>query len=63
MSGRDGNGCTINDSETFRVNIQVPSIPPTDDITSNIIKVRYYCRVSETILSILCLNSLNIRFI
>ncbi|XP_055327009.1 arrestin domain-containing protein 2-like [Sitodiplosis mosellana] len=34
-------GCDIGKEEDYRVNLEVPSIPPSDFSTSNIIKVKY----------------------
>lgn len=39
-------GCFQTRTEMYRINLEVPPIPPTDDTTSNICKVRYYVRVS-----------------
>lgn len=39
-------GCLQTRNEKYRINLQVPPIPPTDDTTSNICKVRYFIRVS-----------------
>lgn len=41
-------GCDINQDQVIKVNIKVPSVPPNIS-TSNIIKVRYYCRVRNGI--------------
>lgn len=40
-------GCELNSEANLRVNIVVPSISPTDNTTSNIIKVEYSIRVRE----------------
>lgn len=39
-------GCHRSQNDFYRLNLRVPPIPPTDDTTSNICKVRYYVRVS-----------------
>lgn len=39
-------GCLQTRNELYRVNLEIPPIPPTDDTTSNICKVRYFIRVS-----------------
>lgn len=40
-------GCRSNQNDFYRINLRVPPIPPTDDMTSNICKVRYNIRVSS----------------
>lgn len=39
-------GCNKNQDVTIKTNFIVPSVPPTDN-SSNIIKIRYYIRVSK----------------
>lgn len=39
-------GCRPNEKDSFQVNLRVPSIPPTDFSTSNIVKVKYLIKVS-----------------
>lgn len=43
---KETTGCDVGKEENYRVNLDVPSIPPTDFDTSNIIKVKYLIRVS-----------------
>lgn len=38
-------GCEHSDTKFLRVNLKVPPIPPSDDMTSNICKVRYYLHI------------------
>lgn len=47
ITENQADGCLQTRSETYRINLQVPPIPPTDDTTSNICKVRYFIRVSR----------------
>lgn len=37
--------CSSNQSETYTLSIAVPSLPPTDESTSNIVKVSYLLQV------------------
>lgn len=39
------NGCPTNQSRTYNLGITVPPLPPTDESTSNIIKVSYRLQV------------------
>lgn len=39
-------GCNLNEEAVIHANMIVPSIPPTDNQTSNIIKVEYSVRVN-----------------
>ncbi|XP_055324752.1 uncharacterized protein LOC129579111 [Sitodiplosis mosellana] len=45
-------GCKRYENETIFVNIPIPPIPPTDLLTSNIVKVRYWMRFVGSIDSI-----------
>lgn len=47
LAGEDGNGCNVNQNKEIHLNLEVPSIPPTDCTTSNIIAVKYYIEVSR----------------
>lgn len=46
LAGDSGNGCNINQNKEIRMNLRVPSVPPTDCSTSDIIVVKYYIDVS-----------------
>lgn len=39
-------GCRPGEKDSKHVNLHIPSIPPTDFSTSNIVKVKYMIRVS-----------------
>ena len=41
------NGCPEKESKTFTLSIIVPSLPPTDESTSNIVKVSYMLEVNS----------------
>ncbi|KAG4069557.1 hypothetical protein HA402_006923 [Bradysia odoriphaga] len=38
-------GCAKNQAKTYKINVTVPPVPPTDESTSNIVKVTYRLRV------------------
>lgn len=40
-------GCATNREDIILSNMRVPAVPPSDETTSNIIKVRYFCRVRK----------------
>lgn len=46
ISKQEAIGCGKAETKTIRVNIPVPPVPPTDCLSSNIIKVIYAIRVS-----------------
>lgn len=45
MTEAETRGCDVYQNKNIRVNIKVPSTPPTDNSASNLIKVRYYLSV------------------
>lgn len=47
ITGEEIRGCAIGKKDTMYVNLHVPSIPPTDFSTSNVVHVKYYVRVNE----------------
>ena len=38
-------GCSIGQRKSYRANLLVPPIPPTDDSPSNICRVKYFVRI------------------
>lgn len=46
-------GCDANQDKIIHMQIEVPSTPPTDITTSNIVKVRYFIHVSKHLLYLL----------
>lgn len=52
INEQDAAGCDKNQNANIRVNLLVPSVPPTDYTSSNIIKVVYVLHVSRSILLI-----------
>lgn len=53
INEQDAAGCDGNQNTTIRVNLLVPSVPPTDYTSSNIIKVVYVLHVSRSITTIM----------
>lgn len=45
-------GCDAYHSNYIRVNLVVPPLPPTDDSSSNILKISYFIQVRTKIYSI-----------
>lgn len=43
-------GCNVNQNKDLTVSIKVPALPPTDFLTSNVIKVKYFIRVRNLII-------------
>lgn len=46
MEKKSLRGVEINQKRVIHINLDVPSLPPTDEMTSSIIKIRYFIRVS-----------------
>lgn len=67
ISEGEAPGCDAKRDNVLTVNVPLPLLPPTDWTTSQIVKVRYYCRVRELFAEIMwcfhCLISNNFHLL
>lgn len=49
ITGENTRGCAVGERDTIHVDLHVPSIPPTDFTTSNIVHVKYSIRVNPVV--------------
>lgn len=49
ITGEETTGCAAGQKDTMHVNLYVPSIPPTDLLTSTVVHIKYSIRVNKVL--------------